>query len=188
MEHSQRTWTGHEGPVHKVKWSPHEPAVFATASADRTAAIFDCRSATGLPVFRFTAHGHEVTALDWLKYTPWQLVTGSVDREINVWDVRFLATRGPGGMDAAPTMKPSSKLTGHSYAVKSLSACPHAGNLLLSTSYDMTWRLWDLASGRVAAEGEATEFITAGDFDLFDRGAFAVCSWDETIRILRTPL
>lgn len=65
------------------------------------------------------------------RYSDFLLVTGSVDRSIRVWDLRF-ATNGP-----------LQVLVGHGYAVKRLKCHPHAANVVGSVSYDMTCCLWD---------------------------------------------
>jgi peroxin-7 len=59
------------------------------------------------------------------------LVTGSVDRSLRVWDLRFSANG------------PLQVLVGHGYAVKRLKCHPHAAGIVGSVSYDMTCCLWD---------------------------------------------
>ena len=74
---------------------------------------------------------------DWSKYDPNVFATGSVDKTVCLWDVRF---------PAAPT----SMLASHTYAVRRVRFNPHAAGLLASSSYDMSVCLWvrrDAAAG-----------------------------------------
>ncbi|RBQ66875.1 hypothetical protein VDGD_00663 [Verticillium dahliae] len=85
-------------------------------------------------------------------------------------------------------------MPGHEYAVRRLAWSPHAADVLLSASYDMTVRLWNDGSAQPQAmEGPRigrqigimnrhTEFATGVDWCLFGAGGWvASAGWDERV-------
>lgn len=95
-------------------------------------------------------------------------------------------------------------MSGHEYAVRRLAWSPHAADVLVSASYDMTVRLWTDGStmglGGAALEGgdtmnapvrpgmqlglmnRHTEFATGVDWCLFGAGGWvASAGWDERV-------
>lgn len=88
-----------------LAWDPKTPStLFATGHADGTLHIFDRRLRPGA-VFR-TSEGHQ----SWIRKVHWQargrgeLVTGSADGSVIVWDIRkavpsvYTAPQGTAGM------------------------------------------------------------------------------------------
>ena len=67
--------------------------------------------------------------MDWGKYDPNFLATGSPDRSIQLWDVR---------KSAAPVQT----MFGHQFAVRRVKFSPHAPRELISASYDMAVAVW----------------------------------------------
>lgn len=87
-------------------------------------------------------------------------------------------------------------MQGHEYAVRKLSWSPHASDVLLSASYDMTVRLWNDGSSaqppgtapgvkigqQMGIMNRHTEFVTGVDWCLFGVGGWvASCGWDERV-------
>lgn len=87
-------------------------------------------------------------------------------------------------------------MMGHDYAVRRLAWSPHAADILLSASYDMTVRLWTDGSTMAANESSPpvkpglqlgimnrhTEFVTGVDWCLFGvAGWVATVGWDERV-------
>jgi len=91
-------------------------------------------------------------------------------------------------------------MAGHDYAVRRLAWSPHASDILISASYDMTVRLWTDGSTMAPppAAGPApqpvrmgqelglmnrhTEFVTGVDWCLFgDSGWVASVGWDARV-------
>jgi peroxin-7 len=82
-------------------------------------------------------------------------------------------------------------MVGHRYAVRRLAWSPHAPDVVLSGSYDMTVRLWNdgSATGEVPSAGielgamnRHTEFVTGVDWCLFGEGGWvATTAWDERV-------
>ena len=67
------------------------------------------------------AHNFEILSCDWNKWNEFQLVTGSVDKTVKVWDIR----------------NPSQEvrtLRGHSYAVRRVKCDPHNEHMIASSS------------------------------------------------------
>ncbi|KAK7750361.1 peroxisomal targeting signal 2 receptor [Diatrype stigma] len=127
----------------------------------------------------------EVLTHDWNKYREPVIATGGVDRAIRTFDIR------------SPAAGPLSVLLGHQYAVRRLAWSPHAADILVSASYDMTVRLWTDGS-TMAPEGMGgepvkagvqlgvmnrhTEFATGVDWCLFGVGGWvATVGWDERL-------
>ncbi len=63
--------------------------------------------------------GGEVLCLDWNKYRPMTIATGSTDRVIKTWDLRNAVSKPPGAM-ASPldVATPLAAILGHEYAVR----------------------------------------------------------------------
>lgn len=127
----------HQGKVgYSAVWSPHRANVFASVGGDGKLNIVDAGEPSGGKGVKLSiqAHQYECLSVDWMKYTDTQLVTGSVDKQIRVWDVRQLR-------------EPFKVMFGHQLAVRRVKSHPHQANLVGSCSYDMSVKLWDVAGG-----------------------------------------
>jgi peroxin-7 len=128
----------------------------------------------------------EILTHDWNKYRDTVIATGGVDRAIRTFDIRN------------PSAGPASVMLGHDYAVRRLAWSPHASDILVSASYDMTVRLWtdgstmgssspgqqqDLRPGvQLGVMNRHTEFATGVDWCLFGVGGWvATVGWDERV-------
>lgn len=99
----------------------------AYASFDRAILRLDLATVTQQPGLK----GHR-NHIDALAISPaGQLVSGSADKEIRLWDVTSGASRA---------------LAGHTSGVDALALTPDATEVI-SVSRDATWRRWNLASG-----------------------------------------
>jgi peroxin-7 len=112
----------------------------------------------------FQGHDSEILALDFNKYNN-TIVSGGVDSLVKVWDLRNFGN--------------VAIHRGHRLAVRSLKCSPHSENVIASTSYDMTCRVWNT---NIVHEAHS-EFVTGVDFSLFVPGQIATCAWDESIHI-----
>ncbi|XP_039095197.1 coronin-7 isoform X1 [Hyaena hyaena] len=82
-------------------------------------------------------NGAAVTDLAWDPFDPYHLAVGGEDARIRLWRVP------PEGLEEVLTT-PEAVLTGHTEKIYSLRFHPLAADILASSSYDLTIRIWDL--------------------------------------------
>ncbi|CAO2641960.1 Coro7 [Lemmus lemmus] len=92
---------------------------------------------TSLPTLQ---NGTAVMDLAWDPFDPHRLAVAGEDARIRLWRVP------PGGLENVLTT-PETVLTGHTEKIYSLRFHPLAADILASTSYDLTIRIWDLQAG-----------------------------------------
>ncbi|XP_046523524.1 coronin-7 isoform X4 [Equus quagga] len=92
---------------------------------------------TALPTLQ---NGAAVTDLAWDPFDPHRLAVAGEDARIRLWRVP------PEGLEKVLTT-PEAVLTGHTEKIYSLRFHPLAANILASSSYDLTIRIWDLQAG-----------------------------------------
>ncbi|KAL8399896.1 hypothetical protein RB594_000346 [Gaeumannomyces avenae] len=185
--------------AYSASFCPLNPALISAASTDSCVRLFDLRTPVSakyhlvatIPVHvpspsypAQAAPPAEVLTHDWNKYRDSVVAAAGVDRAVRTFDVRN------------PAAGPLSRMDGHQFAVRRVSWSPHAADLLVSASYDMTVRLWSDSSAAAAAgppqptaQGRElgvmnrhTEFATGVDWCLFGAGGWvASCAWDERV-------
>ncbi|KAK2591645.1 peroxisomal targeting signal 2 receptor [Conoideocrella luteorostrata] len=189
--------------TYSASFCPSNPALISAVSSDSHLRIYDLRTPSSakyhlvstIPVHAAgqqpgvnpgLAAGSppaEVLTHDWNKYNDTVVATGGVDRIVRTFDIR------------SPTTGPLSVMHGHEYAIRRLAWSPHASDVLISASYDMTVRLWNdgsaQPSGPVAGAkpghqlgvmNRHTEFVTGVDWCLFGAGGWvASVGWDERV-------
>ncbi|XP_051037279.1 coronin-7 isoform X2 [Phodopus roborovskii] len=92
---------------------------------------------TALPTLQ---NGTAVMDLAWDPFDPHRLAVAGEDARIRLWRVP------PGGLKNVLTT-PETVLTGHTEKIYSLRFHPLAVDILASSSYDLTIRIWDLQAG-----------------------------------------
>ncbi|KAF5524439.1 Peroxisomal targeting signal 2 receptor [Colletotrichum aenigma] len=183
--------------TYSAAFQPSNPNIISAVSSDSQIRIFDLRTPVSsryhltsmIPVHAAgptfpSAAPAEVLTHDWNKYRDTVIATGGVDRAVRTFDIRN------------PTAGPVSVMQGHEYAVRRLAWSPHAADLLLTASYDMTVRLWDDRSNappagpaggaqvgaQVGIMNRHTEFVVGVDWCLFGVGGWvATVGWDERV-------
>ncbi|KAK0722235.1 peroxisome biogenesis factor 7 [Lasiosphaeria miniovina] len=197
--------------TYSASFSPTNPAIVSAVSSDSNLRIYDLRTpvsakyhlTTVIPVHAAPAgpvlprlpDGQtyagavpaEILTHDWNKYTDTVIATGGVDRLLRTFDIRN------------PASGPLAVLAGHEYAVRRLAWSPHARDVLVSASYDMTVRVWSdgssapltpappqhpqIRSGtQLGVMNRHTEFATGVDWCLFGSGGWvASVGWDERV-------
>jgi WD40 repeat protein len=159
-----RVLRGHTGTVYAVAFSP-DGTLLATASADRTARIWD----VGTGVHRTTLTGHD-SYVNAVAFSPdgTLLATASTDGTARIWDVGTGVHR--------------TTLTGHDNAVNAIAFSPD-GQLIATASADSTARTWDTTTGvhRTTLSGHDS-YVNAVMFSP-DGTLVATTSEDRTARI-----
>ncbi|KAI0966867.1 WD repeat domain-containing protein [Xylaria arbuscula] len=189
--------------TYSTSYCPSNPNIISAVSTDSHLRIFDLRTPVNaqyhltskIPVHQPPSvpmppgisppfMPAEILTHDWNKYRDTVIATGGVDRAIRTFDIRN------------PTAGPASIMMGHDYAVRRLAWSPHAADILLSASYDMTVRLWTDGSTMAGGDSSApvkpgvqlgvmnrhTEFVTGVDWCLFGVGGWvATVGWDERV-------
>ena len=150
----ERPFTGHQGSVEDIHWSPNERNVFASASSDGTVKIWDLRSKSRSPAVSVQVSTTDVNVLAWSKQTVHLLATGADDGQWAVWDLRQwkpispASTTANDGSVAPPTPpppKPVASFDFHKQQITSLEWHPTDDSIVAVAAGDNTITLWDLA-------------------------------------------
>ncbi|NXK57177.1 CORO7 protein, partial [Chauna torquata] len=86
-------------------------------------------------------NGAAVADLSWDPFDPRRLAVAGEDAKIRLWQV-------PEGGLQDTLQEPEAVLRGHTEKIYSICFHPVAANLLVSSSYDMTVRIWELGAGQ----------------------------------------
>ncbi|XP_072733741.1 coronin-7 isoform X3 [Ciconia boyciana] len=88
-------------------------------------------------------NGVAVADLSWDPFDPRRLAVAGEDAKIRLWRI-------PEGGLRETLREPEAVLRGHTEKIYSIRFHPVASDLLVSSSYDMTVRIWELSTGREA--------------------------------------
>lgn len=190
------------GCVYNATFSPHSAQTLVSCTGALHVHVWDLRAPRPLQV-DFVAHGGlEALLCDWNKYKPTVIASAGTDKAVRVWDLRMVAGGGGGAPQPAfhqrgPT--PLNELLGHEFAVRKVVWSPHRAQELLSTSYDMSARVWEdrsnerarfLGSGGSGCKGvmrRHREFVVGCDYSLWgEPGWVATTGWDEMVYVWDT--
>ena len=149
-----RPFTGHEGSVEDIAWSPNERTVFASASSDGTVKVWDTRSKARKPAISVKVSEADANVLSWSGLAPHLLATGADDGVWAVWDLRGWkplsksgggvgADGGEGGNAQPPA--PVAKFDFHKEQITSVEWHPTDDSIVCVAAGDNTMTLWDLA-------------------------------------------
>ncbi|KAK4692826.1 ribosome assembly protein RRB1, partial [Lecanoromycetidae sp. Uapishka_2] len=137
-----RPFTGHQGSVEDIQWSPTESTVFASASSDGTIKVWDVRSKSRKPQLSIKVSDTDVNVLSWSRQNSFLLATGDDDGQWSVWDLRqWKTTTGA----AAPTPKPVASFDFHKEQITSVEWHPTDDSVVAVAAGDNTLTLWDLS-------------------------------------------
>lgn len=207
------------GSIHSARFCPHNPNLIASVHADSHVRLWDTRAYPSL-THDFLGHGGlEALTVDWNKYASTVLATGGVDKAVKIWDIRMVPAvktnndlSALGGLGQRPVplnhgiVSPGNELLGHDYAVRKVAWSPHSADNLLSTSYDMTARVWNdkfagdrsqqpgmgsrylnrinHGNGMINVFNNHTEFVMGADWSLWgEPGWVATVGWDEMLYV-----
>lgn len=138
-----RPFTGHQGSVEDIQWSPNEKTVFASASSDGTIKVWDARSRSRKAAVSVTVSSTDVNVLSWSHQTPHLLATGADDGQWAVWDLR--QWKPSSNSVSNPVPKPVASFNFNKEQITSLEWHPTDDSMVAVAAGDNTLTLWDLA-------------------------------------------
>jgi len=129
---------GHKESVEDLQWSPSEPEVFASCSADKTIKIWDARMKKSA-ARSFIAGNQDINVISWNRKVLYLLVSGCDDGAIQVWDLRSIKETGSGGCNSVAHFK------WHKSPITSVEWDPNDESVIGVSSEDDTVTIWDLS-------------------------------------------
>ncbi|KAJ1981221.1 Ribosome assembly protein rrb1 [Dimargaris xerosporica] len=131
-------FSGHTSSVEDLQWSPSEKSVFASASADQTVRIWDCRQKKR-SALNVHAHTSDVNVITWNTKTAYLLASGADDGVFSIWDLRTFSSN----QQAKPI--PVATFKWHQSPITSIEWSPHEESVLSVSGADDQATLWDLS-------------------------------------------
>ncbi|KAF8846180.1 WD40 repeat-like protein [Paxillus ammoniavirescens] len=134
-------FTSHTSSVEDIQWSPSEPTVFVSCSADRSIQIWDVRSRGRRSVTGINpAHERDVNVISWNRNTGYLLLSGGDEGAIRVWDLRNVNKTGSPGDVPSPV----AAFTWHRAPITSIEWHPTEDSIFAASGADDQVTLWDL--------------------------------------------
>ncbi|PVV04763.1 hypothetical protein BB560_000723, partial [Smittium megazygosporum] len=132
---------GHKSSVEDIQWSPEEPFVFASCSADRSIRIWDFRQGQRKHALMApNAHKSDVNVISWNRNTSYLLASGDDDGMFGIWDLR---TWKPSS--GKNQILPVASMDWHKSAITSIEWHPSDSSVLAVSGDDDQLTLWDLS-------------------------------------------
>ncbi|KAI0361006.1 glutamate-rich WD repeat-containing protein [Trametes cingulata] len=152
-------FTSHTSSVEDLQWSPAEPTVFASCSADQSVQIWDVRAKGRKSVAGIDrAHESDVNVISWNRSTTYLLLSGGDEGGIKVWDLRNVKKKGT----SAPDPTPVAGFNWHSAPITSIEWHPTEDSIFAASGADDQVTLWDLAVEQDDEETGAMEATPEG--------------------------
>jgi ribosome assembly protein RRB1 len=94
FETQAKPFLSHTSSIEDLQWSPSEPTVFASCSADRSLRVWDVRVKNRKSVVALEqSHEQDVNVISWNKTVEYLLVSGGDEGGLKVWDLRNFKSR-----------------------------------------------------------------------------------------------
>lgn len=131
----QRPFTGHNGSVEDIQWSPNESTVFGSCGVDKSIRIWDTRAnpSKANMISCFDAHNSDINVMNWNRNEPF-IATGGDDAVIKIWDLRLFQEN-----------KPVAILKYHTKPITSIEWNTFDSTVFAASSEDNQLTIWDLA-------------------------------------------
>lgn len=129
------TLRAHTRPVSDISWSPTEPWILATCSADTKTHLWDIRTPQK-PVQTLYAFTSSAIQVEWNRVDQTSIATAH-DGEVRIWDTR--------ASDKAPAVM----ITAHMQKIYGIDWHPTRMYELVTCSEDKTVKFWNVAQPRV---------------------------------------
>ncbi|KAF8922131.1 glutamate-rich WD repeat containing [Mucidula mucida] len=131
----------HTSSVEDIQWSPSEPTVFASCSADRTIQVWDVRAKGRKSIAGVDgAHDSDVNVISWNRSNQYLLLSGGDEGGLKTWDLRNVKKRGSTGPDDAPL----ASFNWHNGPITSVEWHPTEDSIFAASGEDDQVTLWDL--------------------------------------------
>ena len=153
-----RPFTGHEGSVEELQWSPSERNVFASASSDGTIKVWDVRSKSRKAALSVQVSNTDVNVMSWSHQTTHLLASGADDGVWAVWDLRQWKPNNSSSTPSKPT--PVASFNFHKEQITSVEWHPTDDSTVAVAAGDDTLTLWDLAVELDDEESKDTGGVT----------------------------
>lgn len=153
----------HTSSVEDLQWSPKEPTVFASCSADKSIRIWDVRVKSKRSVINVEdAHDQDVNVISWNKTTDYLLLSGGDEGCVKVWDLRNFK---PATAGSTPAEKPSAvaSFQWHTAPISSVEWHPTEDSVFAASGRDDQVTLWDLSVEQDEEEAAARESYKGPD-------------------------
>ncbi|KIV99426.1 uncharacterized protein PV09_08858 [Verruconis gallopava] len=137
----KEAFTGHNGSVEELQWSPTEASVFASASSDGTVKIWDTRSKSRKAKVSVKVSEYDVNVLSWSRQTSHLLASGHDDGSWAVWDLRQWRPSST----TAQKPEPVADFHFNKEQITCLEWHPTDDSIIMACAGDNTVTLWDLA-------------------------------------------
>ncbi|CAM9218438.1 unnamed protein product [Heterosigma akashiwo] len=136
-------FTGHQGSVEDLQWSPTEATVFMSAGVDRTVRVWDLRQKGG-SMLSCEAHAADVNVISWNRAVAYLVASGSDDGAFKIWDLRRFGKS-----------EPIANFKWHTAPITSVEWSPSDESVVAVAGADNQITVWDLSVEADDAEGRA---------------------------------
>lgn len=138
-------FSGHDGSIEEIQWSPSERNVFASCSSDGSVKVWDIRSKSRKPAVDVKISDVDVNVMSWSRSETYLLATGADNGDWAVWDLRqWRPQQGqPSGGQLQPS--PIADFKFHKKAITSIEWHPTDNSVVALACADNTATLWDLS-------------------------------------------